>query len=475
MTLRARNRVKLTTSRDWYRIDNKTDDEASAVYIYDEIGFFGVTAQQFVDDLNNIDAKRIDLHLNSPGGEVWDGLAIYNALRDHQAQVTVHVDGLAASAASFITTAADRVIMGRGAQMMIHDALGLTLGNAADHREMADLLDRTSNSIAEFYAARAGGTVEQWRQRMRDETWYIGEEAVKAGLADEAIGADRAAPAMARVANAIPDRSGDWDLSMYRYPGRQAAPDPFTAEAQVDDHEDTAPDPEDVQDETADPTTSPPETNSDEATSAPDSVTVTAETLRTLIDPAHIARLVADEVAARQQMTVVDMATPVHHPDTTDQGSWGDTSGTYVQRLPSPMTVATARRMYGWYDAGRVEDGEIVKDGCKLPHHVVDEDGQPGAAHLGGVRAALQRLPQSDIPAADQAAIRRHLQAHLDDAPDDEPGNRADPAATPTAPRQDPVPASAVDSSWQSAVAHLIHPPASTADDLLATLRGEHR
>src|SRR5690606_17127720 len=92
-----------------------------------------------------------------------------------------------ASIASVIAMAGDRVVMGRGAQMMIHDALGVTVGNAADHREMAELLDKTSDDIAGFYAEKAGGPLSTWRELMRAETWFSAEEAVEAGLADEVL------------------------------------------------------------------------------------------------------------------------------------------------------------------------------------------------------------------------------------------------------------------------------------------------
>ncbi|GAA1749468.1 head maturation protease, ClpP-related [Nonomuraea bangladeshensis] len=210
----ARPIAKLREGRtDWYRIENSAEG-AATVHVYDEIGYFGVTAQDFVRDLQGISADRIELHLNSPGGDVFDGIAIMNALRQHKAQVTVTVDGLAASIASVIAMAGDRVVMARNSQMMIHEASGLSIGNASDMRQMADLLDKVSGNIASVYAERAGGDVEEWRTRMRAETWYSADEAVEAGLADEV--------------HAAPDKSADntWDLSIYNFAGRAQAPDP---------------------------------------------------------------------------------------------------------------------------------------------------------------------------------------------------------------------------------------------------------
>lgn len=219
----ARSRISMRAGRnDWFRITSRLQakDEPGGgtyaeVYIYDEIGYFGITAQDFVNELNNITDPRIDLHLNTPGGEIFDGLAIYNALKNHQANVTVYVDALAASAGSFIAMAGDQIIMQKTATMMIHDGHGLAIGNAADMRELADLLDKSSDNIASIYADRAGGSVEDWRTAMKAETWYSADEAVAAGLADKINGADTGSKT-----------DNSWDLSIYAYAGRDKAPTP---------------------------------------------------------------------------------------------------------------------------------------------------------------------------------------------------------------------------------------------------------
>jgi ATP-dependent protease ClpP protease subunit len=176
---------------DWYRISNAAGGRAT-VYIYGDIGVSwdgeGITAAQFVQDLNAVSAPAIDLHVNSPGGLVFDGIAIHAALRNHPATVDVYVDGLAASAASFIVQAGDTRTVEKPAKLMIHDAGGLVLGNSADMRQMADLLDELSDTIAGIYADRAGGSVESWRAAMRAETWYSAAQAVEAGLADAVAG-----------------------------------------------------------------------------------------------------------------------------------------------------------------------------------------------------------------------------------------------------------------------------------------------
>lgn len=182
----ARPRAQLMQGRaDWYRISNAIGGGTATIHIYDEISDWGITASDFVRDLSQVSASQLDVHVNSPGGAIFDGLAIMNALRQHPATVNVYVDGLAASIASVIAMAGDRVVMAPNSQMMIHDGSGLCIGNAAEMRAMADLLDRQSNNIADVYASRAGGTAEEWRDRMTAETWYTAQEAVDAGLADE--------------------------------------------------------------------------------------------------------------------------------------------------------------------------------------------------------------------------------------------------------------------------------------------------
>ena len=159
------------------------------LYVYDVIGGWDLDASEFVQAVHAIDAKAIDLHVNSPGGFVYDGVAIYEALRDHSAKVAVHIDGLAASAASFLAMAGDTVEIARAGRMMIHDAQGIGIGSPADLREYADLLDSVSDDISGIYAARAGGKPKDWRAAMTATTWYSASQAVDAKLADRVAGA----------------------------------------------------------------------------------------------------------------------------------------------------------------------------------------------------------------------------------------------------------------------------------------------
>lgn len=171
----------------WYKVNNQSDDDdTTEVFVYDIIGgWFGVDAAEFVKELQDITTSHIKVRINSPGGNVYDSVAIHNALMMHSAEITVYVDSLAASGASVIAMAGDKVVMLPGSQMMIHDALMYAVGNAKELREQADFLDGQSQNIAHMYAAHAGGEPDAWRERMLAETWYFAQEAVDAGLADE--------------------------------------------------------------------------------------------------------------------------------------------------------------------------------------------------------------------------------------------------------------------------------------------------
>lgn len=164
-------------------IRNADTDEAD-VLLYDEIGFWGTTAKTFVEGLSTIKSKTINLRINSPGGDVFDGIAMYNALKRHNAKKVVHVEGLAASAASIVAMAGDKVLMSRGSFMMIHNAWALGIGNAETMRDLADLLDSIDDSIADIYSDRSGRTVKTWRNFMNAETWFDHDEAVAEKLAD---------------------------------------------------------------------------------------------------------------------------------------------------------------------------------------------------------------------------------------------------------------------------------------------------
>lgn len=160
------------------------DARRAEVYLYGAIDGWELDGSELAQQIRALDVDDIDLRVNSPGGLVFDGIAVHAALSEHPAKVTAHVDGLAASAASFIVQAADERTGVKAARLMIHDARGLALGDAATMREMADLLDDVSDTIAEMYADRAGGSTQMWRQAMTATTWYSARQAADAGLLD---------------------------------------------------------------------------------------------------------------------------------------------------------------------------------------------------------------------------------------------------------------------------------------------------
>lgn len=223
LTARAGQHRRTTDPQNgdrWYQIRNAADDSAARVMIYGAIGesFWGdsVPASEFVREVAALDVDRIELHINSPGGSIFDGVAITNCLRQHKAQVVGYVDGLAASAASFIAVGGcDELIMGRNTQLMIHDGSGVCVGNAADMQEMADLLDKLSANIADIYTDKAGGEPGEWRAAMLAETWYSADEAVAAGLADQVDTGETAK-----------DPENLFDLTPFNYAGRSKAPTP---------------------------------------------------------------------------------------------------------------------------------------------------------------------------------------------------------------------------------------------------------
>lgn len=158
------------------------DSDDLTVALYGVIGW-DVWADDVLLTIAESTAAQITVLVNSPGGDAFDGIALYNALAAHPAHVTVDVQGLAASAASIVAMAGNQRIMRPGSTMMIHDAMMFAGGNAAELRKAADSLDVISEGIAGVYAAAAGGTVDTWRDAMLAETWLTADEAVAAGLA----------------------------------------------------------------------------------------------------------------------------------------------------------------------------------------------------------------------------------------------------------------------------------------------------
>ncbi len=166
----------------------RADEHAADIYIYDEIGYWGVTARQFVSDLQALgEVSHINLHINSPGGDVFDGIAIFNALKHHGAAITVHIDGLAASMASVIAMVGNPVIMPENTMMMIHKPWGFAGGDANDMRDYADLLDKVESVLIPAYADKTGKSRDDIAALLADETWLSGAECLAQGFADQVI------------------------------------------------------------------------------------------------------------------------------------------------------------------------------------------------------------------------------------------------------------------------------------------------
>lgn len=169
------------------------------ILLYDEIGYYGISAKDFVLALAQAGDGPLTLRINSPGGDVFDGLAIFNALRARTAPVNVVVDGLAASAASFIAMAGTTLTMAEQSMMMIHNAWGIVIGDRNDMLDMASVMEKIDGQLAAIYAAKCGKDAAAIGVMMDDETWFTSNEAKAAGLCDVIL----TAPKPAAASNAV--------------------------------------------------------------------------------------------------------------------------------------------------------------------------------------------------------------------------------------------------------------------------------
>jgi len=167
-----------------YKIENKADENEATVYIYDEIGWFGIMAETFVKEMETIKAKTVHIRLNTPGGDVFDGTAIANAIKQHKSKTIIHIDGLAASIGSIIALAGDEIHMAENAFFMFHEAWSFVIGNASNMRDEADLLDKIDGVLAKTYAKKTGKEVNEIKDLMSAETWLTAEEALEMGMID---------------------------------------------------------------------------------------------------------------------------------------------------------------------------------------------------------------------------------------------------------------------------------------------------
>ena len=174
---------------DWYKIEAKEDDDSAEILIYDIIGWPYNDAFDLVRALGNIKSENITVRINSPGGDVFDGVAIFNALKDHPAHITTTIEGLAASMASVIALAGDEVQAHKNAMFMIHDPVVFAAGNQYDLREIADILQKISGNFLDIYSDSSKIGKRELKTMMKDETWFTAAEAKDRGLIDTVLDA----------------------------------------------------------------------------------------------------------------------------------------------------------------------------------------------------------------------------------------------------------------------------------------------
>lgn len=191
-------------------IRSEAAGERVKVYVYDVIdSYWGASAKDLVAALATAADRPVDLHINSPGGDVFEARAMSAAVRAHAAGVTVYIDGLAASAASYLMLAGQQVHIADGAMVMVHNAWTIAWGNKQELRDTADLLEKIDGTIAADYLRKTGASVDQVASWMDAETWFTAQEALDAKLVDSIVGAEAAAAADATEAAAR------WNLSAY--------------------------------------------------------------------------------------------------------------------------------------------------------------------------------------------------------------------------------------------------------------------
>lgn len=432
------------------------DGGVTRVDVYDDIGeggWFseGLTAKNFAAQLRDI-RGALEIHVNSGGGDVFDGIAIGNAIRNHKAFKKTVNDGIAASIASVIFMAGDERVAEPGSMVMIHDAFGMCMGNAAEMAKMAETLGQVSDNIAGIYAARAGGTQDDWRAMMRAETWYTADEAMAAGLADRVGDGDAELPAGMDLAafTAIPGRIAarlrtlpqakapvivNADGSHAPMSGNHAHSHPAFGSQGDDgshghghDHDDDADhdhshadDGDGAQDKGARRPRGEAEPGACCSMCGPDCACGG--------QPADHGRITIisgqPRVLGLESMPLANEALPVHHTATTD-GAWDGPAA--VAAMPGNAKVL--RYCHAWQDTASDDgstaddpdgDADDAKASYKFPHHA--EEGGP--ANLAACRNGLARLSGASIPDSDEAGVRKHLQAHIDDGGSGDAGDRA--------------------------------------------------
>ncbi len=194
----ARNRpvskqLAKNKSREWITIKNNAETREASIYIYDEISWFGILAEDVLEQIQSLDVDVINVHINSPGGSVFEGIAIYNLLKNHKAKVVTKNDGIAASIASVIMLAGDEIEMSEAALFMVHDPSSIVWGTAEDMRKEAEVLDAIKSTIVGVYTSKTGMKEEEARQLMADETWLDAAACLDKGFIDSTFEGSKAA------------------------------------------------------------------------------------------------------------------------------------------------------------------------------------------------------------------------------------------------------------------------------------------
>jgi ATP-dependent protease ClpP protease subunit len=201
----------MSEKKCWYNIAARADSPRHAeVSIHDEIGFWGIRFQDFARDLKALgELDSITVSLNSPGGEIFDGIALYNHLANHRAHITVRVEGIAASIASVIAMAGDDIQIPENAMIMVHNPWAITLGDAEEMRKMADVLDTMRTAILSAYRKKTGLEDAELIEMMDAETWMLGPAAIEKGFADTLLGSVHMANAVRAFDTQHPRRLHD--------------------------------------------------------------------------------------------------------------------------------------------------------------------------------------------------------------------------------------------------------------------------
>lgn len=173
-----------------FEVFNKVEDQEATLYMYGSIGkgwYSDISSKDVRYQLEGITAKTIHIHVNSPGGDVFESIAIHNLLKNHKSEIIVHIDGLAASGASVIAMAANKIIMPKNTMMMIHKAWTFAAGNSKELHKVADDLEKTDTAVTESYTTRFIGERSDLERLLEEETWLTAQECKVLGFCDEIV------------------------------------------------------------------------------------------------------------------------------------------------------------------------------------------------------------------------------------------------------------------------------------------------